>query len=230
MVAEERIQELADELGVSMRRLRALKDELDRVNEPSHVNEQPARSGLRMVKHSELADSNEWKSPRPLVLKLDKRFHFTLDAWAADWNHQFPRYFTKRRSAFTHRWSGNVWANPMYCAGQLEPCVARAREQVLARNCNLVCNLVPGYTADGWWHRQVEAPAGRLVGLDHRIDELGAWNVVRWARLEVAVCKLRGRVTFEHHSGASRYTARHSSVVVVFSRPGVWTRSLHVRS
>jgi phage N-6-adenine-methyltransferase len=163
-----------------------------------------------------LSLSNEYRSPERIVSYCDARWGpFTLDVAAASWNAQALRYFTKRQNGLRQAWSGRVWMNPPYSRGQLDVWMAKARQEVLERRVELVCCLVPAYTAEGWWHDSVERPAGELRRVEHQVDEVGAWTTYAWHYLRVTVGRLRGRLRHREQRGTMG-TARFSSAVVVF--------------
>lgn len=163
-----------------------------------------------------LSKSNEWKSPAKVYQPLNERYAFTLDAAAAHWNAQCPRYFTRRDNALKLRWSGRVWLNPPYSRGSLAAWMGKARSETLLRRVELVCCLVPAYTGESWWHQHVESSAGRLLSVDLDLDAMGATTIVRWEHLTVSTTRLRGRLRFRERNGKTG-GARFSSAVVVFS-------------
>lgn len=164
------------------------------------------------------SESDEWSTPKALFDALRARHDFTLDAAAAAWNAKCAAYLDQRANALRRPWRGRVWLNPPYGRGQLARWMAKARQEVLARRAELVGCLVPAYTCESWWQDNVEAPAGRLLRADHRLDELGATTVLEWEELTVEWTRLRGRVRFREQNGKTG-SAPFSSAFVLFRAP-----------
>jgi len=57
---------------------------------------------------------DDWETPQALFERLDKEFHFTLDAAASCNNTKCVAYFTKDRDGLAQVWPGTVWVNPPY--------------------------------------------------------------------------------------------------------------------
>lgn len=167
-----------------------------------------------------LSESDEYRSPTKIVDRSAERYGpFDLDVAAAKWNRQAPDFYDKRRNGLLRPWYGRCWMNPPYSRGNLLIWMRRARGQVLIASAFSVTCLVPAYTCEGWWHETVEAPAGQLLSVDYRIDELGAVVTTRWEQLTVERTFLRGRQRFTEQHGHSKHTARYSSALVHFQIP-----------
>jgi hypothetical protein len=167
---------------------------------------------------SKASNSNEWATGAKLFAKLDERYRFNVDAAAAPWNAKCPVYWTKRDNALKRTWYGRVFLNPPYSRGNLARFMAKARAEVLSRRAELVGCLVPGHTAEAWYHDHVEAPHGELVCAEHHVDELGATTILDWSGgLMVSITRLRGRQKFRERSGKTG-SARFPSIFVVFER------------
>lgn len=190
----------------------------------SHGEPRQLRAG-RDKRKSKLSESDEWRTPPDLFAALSATYGpFTLDAAASASNHLLPRYFTKETSALERSWAaattnGRAWLNPPYSRGSLDPFMAKARAEVLDELALVPC-LVPHYTAEGWWHRHVEGPAGALLRMTSTSTLLGPCTRLEWQHLTLDVLRIRGRVRHIEASGATG-PARFSSVVVVFARPGL---------
>jgi phage N-6-adenine-methyltransferase len=176
---------------------------------------------------TELSASDEWATdPRLFALAAREYGPFDLDVAADEWNAKAPRFISRRRNALkTGRFPRckRGYDNPPYSKGNKAPFLSRARAAVLERRAELFCNVVPASTAEGWWHELVEKPAGRYEGAGRAWTELGAVTQTRWRRLWVEVTLVRGRAKHVERSGATG-SARHSTAVVVFARPGVLRR------
>jgi phage N-6-adenine-methyltransferase len=165
--------------------------------------------------------SDEWAAPPEVFGAASALWGpFMLDAAAAPWNSKCVLFFDKEADGLAHGWSGRVWLNPPYSRGQLELWMGKARAEVLEGRADLVCCLVPGHTAEGWWHRHVEAPAGESVGAGVEVSTLGPRTQARYQHLTIETLRIRGRVRFVEESGATG-PARFPSVLVVLARPEV---------
>lgn len=168
-----------------------------------------------------LSSSDEWATPPELFGAASALWGpFTLDAAAAEWNSKCESFIGRAGNALAREWDGRVWLNPPYSRGQLDAFMGKARGEVVAGRAQLVTCLVPGHTAEGWWHRHVETPAGDVLGVGHEVTLLGPRTQVRFVSLWVETLRLRGRVRFVEAGGATG-PARFPSVLVVFARPGV---------
>ncbi len=176
----------------------------------------------RVTKKSELSASDEWRTPAWVFDYAAKHYGpFTLDAAAAKWNHQCRKYFTKLDGSLQRPWDDFTWDNCPYSDGNKEAFTRWGRIQVLDFGKALNCHLVPHDTADGYWARQVEAPAGRFRRVAKVWRELGPVVRTSWGSLEVEVTAINRRVGYVHQSGLETSNARHASALVVFARPGV---------
>lgn len=174
-----------------------------------------------------LAKSDEWRTQAKLFGYANKRYGpFLQDVAAAAWNHQCASYLTKEDNALHHRWARRCWCNPPYSRGWKDRFCRYARNQVHSGASDLVCMLLPHDTADGYWRRHVEGPAGRLLRVTKEINDVGTVIQTQWSELTVEKTELYGRCRYEHNDGSSSCrpgTARHSSALVVFAAPGVLT-------
>ncbi len=174
-----------------------------------------------MKQRSAISLSNDWATPLWLYRELDGRYGpFDLDAAAAPWNAKCERFYTKRENALVQPWGRRTWCNPPYSSGFKEAFSFRGRCHVEDRKSELACFLLPNDTSDGYWSRVVHAPAGKHLGTTEQDTELGRVVQTRWEYLTVERTEIRGRLKYRHRTGATG-TARHSSAVVVFARPGL---------
>lgn len=153
---------------------------------------------------------------------------FDVDLAAEPWSAVVPRFITKEQDLFKVKpRARHGFGNWPYSKGSLDAFVGFARESVLAGRIKAVTQLVPHYTAEGWW-RHVETPEGRVLGAEWRyghIDNVRLWN---WKRLVtdllvIDVIPIAKRISFRfppRYAGA-REGARFSSAVVRFVSPEV---------
>ena len=168
-----------------------------------------------------VSESDDWATPAAVYRAALRLWGpFTLDAAASVANKKCRRFFTLEDDALSKPWSGRVWLNPPYSRGNLERFMSKARGEVLAGRAELVACLVPGHTAEGWWHRHVEYAQGTLLGAGSEVGGLGGRTQYRYADLTTEVVRVRGRVRFVEASGKTG-AARFPSVFVVHAQPGV---------
>lgn len=99
--------------------------------------------------------SDEFETPPELFRRLDKEFHFTVDAAASDANHLLPAYWTREQNALLQSWSGHrVFCNPPYSRGNVEAFFykAYAETRTADAGCTLAVLLIPTYTERKWFH------------------------------------------------------------------------------
>jgi len=178
---------------------------------------------------SALSLSDEYSTPRPLFDALLQRYGpFDLDAAATKRNAKCGLYFTKKHNALVvsaqHGWGKmcvappRVWLNPPYSRGMLEKFLRASRREVVDGSSGLVCCLVPGHTAEGWWHDNVEwftRPRSAIVFT----SDLGAHTRAMMGGWDLETVRIRGRQSFEAKGAKS--SARFPSVVVVFAQMGM---------
>jgi hypothetical protein len=167
-------------------------------------------------------------SPLWLTDHLQDYFgRFTRDLAAEPWSAVVDQYVTKRMNLFRQlelRVS-HGYGNWPYGKGQLLRFLPFVRERVLKGFFNEVTQLVPHYTADGWW-QYVTKPEGKVLLGEWRYDWLGHPRLKNWHRLVsehliIDVIAIKGRLK---HRYPPRYTGKRtiapfSSAVVRFSRP-----------
>jgi phage N-6-adenine-methyltransferase len=94
--------------------------------------------------------NDERRTPRWLFDRLNKVFHFTLDAAASRDNALLPKFYTKEDNAFRQNWYGEtVWCNPPYSRGQggLTAWVTKALPHKCAMLLPGDCSTVAGQSA-----------------------------------------------------------------------------------
>lgn len=167
-------------------------------------------------------------TPLWLVDALQENFGpFNLDWCAEPWSAVAERFITAEQDVFKVRPRGrHVFGNHPYSKGSLERFVSFARESVLEGRIWQMTQLVPHYTAEGWWTRHVAKPEGRVLKAEWRYGQLSHPRLANWFRVEcdrlfVDIIPIKGRLEHRYpprYTGA-RETARYSSAVVRFINP-----------
>jgi phage N-6-adenine-methyltransferase len=138
-------------------------------------------------------DGAEWATPKDFFDKLDKEFHFTLDAAASDLNHKCKKYFTKEQDGLKEDWTGEtVWCNPPY-GKEIGKWMAKGKLEAEQNGVTSVF-LVHSRTDTIWFHSHVYKVASEI----------------RFAK---------GRLKFTHADGKFQ-SAPFPSMVVVY-RPTI---------
>lgn len=92
-----------------------------------------------------------WTTPIDLFLKLDAKYHFTLDACADDINHLCDKYYTEQDSCLNHSWCDEiVYINPPYSHGVYK-FVKKCYDECNNNKTKIVL-LIPSRTDTRWWH------------------------------------------------------------------------------
>jgi phage N-6-adenine-methyltransferase len=94
--------------------------------------------------------TGETRTPQDFFSRLDREFQFDLDAAATKKNALCERYFTKKDSAFDHKWTGSVYVNPPYGRGIPQWCEKACAES--KHNAITVVMLLPARTDTRWFH------------------------------------------------------------------------------
>lgn len=184
-------------------------------------------------------NENRFGTPDWLTEALQIHFGpYDLDWCAEPWSALATRFITEQQDVFKVRpHAEHAFGNHPYGKeedkhgnlgkGLLAKFVGFARESVLEGRIKRMTQLVPHYTAEGWW-RLVEKPEGRVLGSEYRFMHIGHPRLANWTRifserLTIDVIPISGRLKHRYpprYTGA-REMARFSSVVVRFSQPGV---------
>ena len=132
----------------------------------------------------------DWCTPQAFFDKLNREFHFTLDAAATPENTKCTRYFTPEMDALSRSWNvdGAVFCNPPY-GRQLGKWVAKAYQEHIHTGGTIVL-LIPARTDTSYFHDYILGKAE-----------------IRF---------LRGRLKFEDEYGNSGDAAPFPSMVVVY--------------
>lgn len=170
---------------------------------------------------------NRFGSPLWLTDELQRYFgKFTLDMAAEPWSALVPNYITKEQDVFRVKpVTDHGFGNWPYGPGQLLRFVPFARESVVEGRVQECTQLVPHYTAEGWW-RFVMKPEGKVKRAEWRYDWIGHPRLKNWTRyfserLVIDIIEVQGRLShrFPPRYDGARAISRHSSVVVRFLSP-----------
>lgn len=152
---------------------------------------------------------------------------FTKDLAAESWSAVCESFITEEMDLFKQRHlrTEHGFGNWPYGRGQLIRFVPHARQLVLDERVNQLTQLVPHYTADGWW-QHVAKPEGRVKKAEWKYGHAGHERLKDWVRLTserlvIDVIAVRGRL---EHRYPPRYRGKRgpspfSSAVVRFSLP-----------
>ena len=132
----------------------------------------------------------DYETPDYFFEKLEKEFHFDLDAAATSDNAKCERFYSPEEDALRRHWDFRVAAflNPPYGRGNTEVWLKKAYEESSPNRPVVV--LVPASTDTEWWHEWVMSKASEV-------------------RL------VRGRLKFSDRKGSPPW----GSAVVVFRGP-----------
>ena len=114
------------------------------------------------------AGRDDWETPMELFRRLDRFWHFDLDAAASDSNHLCADYYTKETDGLAHSWKGRrVWCNPPY-GRQIADWCRKAYEDT-RDGTTVVIMLIPARTDTGWYHDYIEGKAAEVKFLRGRL-------------------------------------------------------------
>lgn len=136
--------------------------------------------------------SVEWGTPQNLFDKLDRKFHFTIDVCANEFNHKCDKYYDVNQNGLSKKWRGNVWCNPPY-GREIKYWVKKAYSSSRSGKA-LVVMLIPARTDTEWFHKYIYKKDG------------------------VKILFLKGRIKFTDNSGNILNSAPFPSMIVVFNR------------
>lgn len=114
-----------------------------------------------------------WATPQDFFDKLNKEFHFTLDACATPENAKCERFFTKEQDGLAQPWNGIVWCNPPY-GREISKWVKRALES--SKNGSIVVMLLPARTDTSWFHEYIYNKAKEIRFIRGRLKFGGSKN------------------------------------------------------
>lgn len=114
------------------------------------------------------SDRSDWETPLDLFERLDRFWHFTLDAASSDENALCAKHYTKETDGLAHSWSGErVWCNPPYgreIGAWCEKAYRETRDGV-----TLVVMLVPARTDTRWYHDWIQGKAAEVKFIKGRL-------------------------------------------------------------
>lgn len=182
-------------------------------------------------------ETDERRTPRWFFELCDAVWGpFDLDACAAKWNAQCPRFISRQQDVFSTYWRArSVWHNPPYSRGNLSVHLHLARARVLNGTWRRCTNLIPADPSTTWWQQHVARPEGRALEAEWLHGQLPTElaNATRYVSegLITTVAFVAERLPFDGPDGPvggdvddRRPTgAMQPSAVVVFERPDVWT-------
>lgn len=97
---------------------------------------------------------NNWETPWPVVKWCEAHLlngrRFELDVCASAENKKAPHFFDESDNGLANQWFGNVWCNPPYGKGLIEPWVCSAVEHYLEYGIRTVM-LLPVRTDMRWF-------------------------------------------------------------------------------
>jgi len=130
-----------------------------------------------------------WCTPQELYDKLNKEFHFTLDAAASDANAKCNNYYTEENSGLDKSWAGQtVFCNPPY-GREISLWVKKAYEEYRDHKVKTVM-LIPARTDTSYWHEYIFPHA--------------------------QIYFVPGRLKFTNQNGITKYSAPFPSAIIVF--------------
>ena len=120
------------------------------------------------------SNKDDWETPQDLFNKLDREFHFTLDACATPENTKCARFFDKAADGLKQFWGADtVWCNPPY-GRKIGEWVEKAFNTHWV-NDNKIVMLLPARTDTKWFHKYIYKKA-EIRFLKGRIKFSGSKN------------------------------------------------------
>lgn len=176
--------------------------------------------------------TDERRTPRWFFEACDRLWGpFDADCFAAKWNHQCFRYYSKERSFYEARiYIRRAWVQPPYSRGQLDKALEHVRRLVLERRLGRAACLIPHDPSTDWWKRHVARPEGAKLHVEWLTGELPApfnheaYRLVS-KHLAVTIAPPNQRLAFDlppwlpARELAKFRGAKQPSAVVVFERP-----------
>jgi site-specific DNA-methyltransferase (adenine-specific) len=120
------------------------------------------------------SNKDDWETPQDLFDKLDREFHFTLDACATPGNAKCDRFYDKVADGLKQFWGADtVWCNPPY-GRKIGKWVEKAFNTHWV-NDNKIVMLLPARTDTKWFHKYIYKKA-EIRFLKGRIKFSGSKN------------------------------------------------------
>ncbi len=138
------------------------------------------------------SNKDDWCTPQAFFDKLDREFHFDLDAAASSNNAKCKHYFTKETDALSRPWNGNVFCNPPYGREVIKWVKKASRE---AENGTTVIMLIAARTDTNFFHEYI------------------------YNKPNVEIRFIKGRLKFTDEHGNGNDPAPFPSMVVIFRPP-----------
>lgn len=138
---------------------------------------------------------DESGTPNALFDRLEREFHFSVDACASRFNAKLPKFYDKTDDGLVQDYHfERVWCNPPYSRGHKEKWVTKAYEET-RKDCILWVLLLPTSTEQPWFQDIV--------------------------RPNAEVRFVRGRIKFDKPRGfvGNWSSGRDSHMIVVFRNP-----------
>jgi site-specific DNA-methyltransferase (adenine-specific) len=135
-----------------------------------------------------------WCTPLDFFEKLDREFHFNLDAAATDKSAKCADYFTPADDGLSKDWGGRcVFCNPPY-GRAIQDWVRKAYEES-HKPGTIIAMLIPSRTDTQYWHDYI---------LNGKADE------VRF---------IKGRLKFTDEDGNAKESAPFPSALIIWKGP-----------
>ena len=102
------------------------------------------------------SESTEWVTPPDLFKAWDDIYHFTTDPATNSCNPLDCKvFYTLKEDGLVQPWFANVWINPPYGRGLIEPWVKRAYEYAVVQGQGTVVMLLPARTDNPWFQKYI---------------------------------------------------------------------------
>lgn len=113
-------------------------------------------------------DTDERTTPYREFQALNGIFNFGFDVAATPENTKCDVFYTKEQNALLREWKGhgNVFCNPPYSRGQLEPWIRKAAYEAIVHRIKVVM-VLPGDFSTRWW-KVLRSTAHYILFCDHR--------------------------------------------------------------
>lgn len=140
------------------------------------------------------SENMNWCTPQDFFNKLDREFHFVLDAAATEKSAKCARYFTPETDGLSQSWNvgGAVFCNPPY-GRQIGAWVEKAYTEA-TRGGYTVVLLIPARTDTQYFHDFI------------------------YRKAEIRF--IRGRLKFTDEEGNAKQSAPFPSMVVIYRGSG----------
>jgi phage N-6-adenine-methyltransferase len=95
--------------------------------------------------------TDRWGTPWSIIRALEKelKIKFTLDPAALPETAKAKKFFTPDDDGLKQRWSGHIFLNPPYSAGQIKRWLAKAIDEL--PHCKSITVLLTNDSSTGWY-------------------------------------------------------------------------------